>query len=385
MNYSELDRYRKIAYDWAKKRNFAGPDLFDGLLSPYADKVTLNIKVLRQIWQTFFKISPFNFRKVLKIGPVVIPKTYADFISGLISISSLQQTQEYNDDITVLADKLLDSSIDGYSGRCWGVGLKYQSRSVYATPKIPNIFTTYYCGMALLDLYEYFHEDKYLMAAYSIKNFIIKDIKFSKQKQGICFNYFPHQEDMILNVNTLTAAFLARLHKYFVSDNLIDLFAFKAVDFTLSKQTETGAWFYGENVNQKWIDNFHTGYILEGLFLFNQYSGMDIAKEHFIKGKQFFVDHFFYNDEIPKFYSTKLYPIDIQCIAQSIVVLNLIIDNKCRKILKKVIEWTFQNMFSRDGSFYYQKHKFWVNRLPYIRWGQSPMFRALSSLKEDVF
>ena len=37
-------------------------------------------------------------------------------------------------------------------------------------------------------------------------------------------------------------------------------------------------------------------------------------------------------------------------------------------------------MAAADGSFYYQRHRLWTNRTPYMRWGQAWMLRALAKL-----
>jgi hypothetical protein len=39
-----------------------------------------------------------------------------------------------------------------------------------------------------------------------------------------------------------------------------------------------------------------------------------------------------------------------------------------------------KNMAAADGSFYYQRHRLWTNRVPYMRWGQAWMLRALAKL-----
>jgi hypothetical protein len=47
----------------------------------------------------------------------------------------------------------------------------------------------------------------------------------------------------------------------------------------------------------------------------------------------------------------------------------------------KTFHWTLGNMAAPDGSFYYQRHRLWTNRTPYMRWGQAWMLRALARLQ----
>jgi hypothetical protein len=42
--------------------------------------------------------------------------------------------------------------------------------------------------------------------------------------------------------------------------------------------------------------------------------------------------------------------------------------------------WALTEMRAPDGSFHFQRHRLRVNRLPYLRWVQAWMFRALAEL-----
>ena len=48
-----------------------------------------------------------------------------------------------------------------------------------------------------------------------------------------------------------------------------------------------------------------------------------------------------------------------------------------------VARWTLQHMRGSDGTFFFQAHRFWTNRTPYMRWGQAWMFHALARLKRQ--
>ena len=42
----------------------------------------------------------------------------------------------------------------------------------------------------------------------------------------------------------------------------------KAMAYTVSHQLPDGSWWYAEAPNLRWVDNFHTGYVLESLAVF---------------------------------------------------------------------------------------------------------------------
>jgi hypothetical protein len=49
----------------------------------------------------------------------------------------------------------------------------------------------------------------------------------------------------------------------------------RAVTFTVDHQTADGAWYYGVSAKWKWIDSFHTGYVLEAFDIFRRYTSTE--------------------------------------------------------------------------------------------------------------
>jgi hypothetical protein len=98
----------------------------------------------------------------------------------------------------------------------------------------------------------------------------------------------------------------------------------QAVDYTVGAQLPSGAWWYGEADNLHWIDNFHTGYVLDSLWCYFDATGDFRHRTAFDKGADFFIANFFLDDGTPKYYAHKTWPIDIQCASQAIETLTLL-------------------------------------------------------------
>jgi hypothetical protein len=49
-----------------------------------------------------------------------------------------------------------------------------------------------------------------------------------------------------------------------------------------------------------------------------------------------------------------------------------------RQLAERVLNWTVTNMQSPQGYFYYQKKKYFTNKIPYMRWSQAWIFYGLS-------
>ena len=89
----------------------------------------------------------------------------------------------------------------------------------------------------------------------------------------------------------------------------------------MDHQLDNGAWYYGTGNKWHWIDSFHTGYVLEALFQYIKYTDDTTYMKNHIKGYNFFINSFFTEEGIPKYYYNRVAPIDIQCASQSIQTL----------------------------------------------------------------
>jgi hypothetical protein len=179
----------------------------------------------------------------------------------------------------------------------------------------------------------------------------------------------------------LGALLLARIYRHTREEKLFSL-AKRAIGFTAKYQTSDGGWYYGVTKKFKWIDSFHTGYVLESLYGYIKATGDKIYEENFIRGFNYFKSNFFKEDGTPKYYNNKTYPIDIQCASQGIQTLvNLEeFDDFSIEIAKKVAKWTIYNMQSPKGYFYFRKYPIVINKTPMFHWGQATMLSALGHL-----
>ena len=97
------------------------------------------------------------------------------------------------------------------------------------------------------------------------------------------------------------------------------------------------------------------------------------------KGLEYYLNTFFTDEGISKYYNNSIYPIDIHAPAQLVVTLSkLSVFQNNKQLVDKVLSWTIENMQDSKGFFYYQKYKYTTCKIPYIRWAQSWMFYAFS-------
>ena len=180
------------------------------------------------------------------------------------------------------------------------------------------------------------------------------------------------------------AKLLARVYHYTREKKLVEA-AKSSVEFCCNHQQENGAWAYGTYSFHQWIDNFHTGYNLECISDYMKYSGDTSYQEYVNKGFDYYVNTFFTEAGVPKYYNNSVYPIDIHAPAQFIITLiRLDKFEEHKAVADRVLNWTIDHMQMRKGYFSFQIKKYFKSAVPYMRWAQAWMFYAMSHYLELV-
>lgn len=374
-SFARLEQY-------CRDEKFRGWDPYDGLASKAFMAMPLlpRKKTARLIWIQFIKKMPLNMRGILKIDKGYNPKGLALFISGYSILSRLEKYQDNCvKQIEELAAKIINLSIPGYSGTCWGYNFDWQAKAFFQKRNTPTIVATSFVSNALLDAYEVTQNDDYLQAAISSKDFIINDLNRTYNKGAdFAFSYSPYDKTSVFNASLLGARLLSRIYTYTKDYELISL-AKKAVAYCCNFQNSDGSWFYSTLPYHQWVDNFHTGFNLECIYEYSMFSNDKTYLDHFRKGLNYYLNTFFDMQGRSSYYNNCLYPVDIHAPSQLIVTLsksNQFMEHKT--VIDRVTNWTINHMQSPKGYFYFQKKKYYTNKIPYMRWSQGWMFYGLA-------
>jgi rhamnogalacturonyl hydrolase YesR len=374
---------------YCNQEEFKGWDPYDGLNSLLFQSIPIISKnrFARLIWIQGFKRSPINFRKITRVRKDYNPKALGLFLSGYCNLYHTNPKQEYLDKISFFSSKIRELDHNNWNGSCWGYNFDWQARAFFQPKNTPTVVATTFISNALLDAYEITGNKKLLENARSACNFILKDLNRTYDEKGnFAFSYSPLDKSVVFNASLLGSSLLARVYSFTGEKELVEE-AKKSVDFCCNYQKEDGSWSYGTLPFHQWIDNFHTGYNLSCIVSYMKYSKDDSYKKQLERGYHYYINTFFTEEGISKYYSNSVYPIDIHCPAQMVITLvelNKFSDQKV--LVDKVLNWTIENMQSKKGYFYYQINKYFSSKIPYMRWGQAWMFYALSTyLKADHF
>ncbi len=373
------DSFLKLK-DYCENENFKGWDPYDGLNSWVIQKTFLGkSRFFRLVWIQLFKRNPINLRTLFGIKKDFNPKGLGLFLIGYCNLYKIEARQEYLDKINFLAYAIIKLKTKGYSGACWGYNFDWQARAFFQPKYTPTVVATSFIAEALLGAFEITRNKKYLEIAISTSKFVLDDLNKSYNNDGdFTFSYSPLDKTQVYNAGLLGSKLLSLVYKY-TEDKTLLVTAQKVVSYVCKEQKDDGSWTYGSLPFHQWIDNFHTGYNLECVYLYQEISGDTSFQKNIESGLKYYLNNFFTDDGISKYYNNKTYPIDIHAPAQLIVTLRkLDVLNENKVLIDKVIGWTIQNMQSKKGYFYYQKKKQLTTKTPYMRWAQAWMFYAYS-------
>ena len=376
--YSSIGRLS----EWLERNDYRGYDTFDGLNSPVLRPLTFNNKYLRTLLQQGVRRFPVNLRPLLGIARSRSTKGMGFLARGFIRLHEATADSAWRDKAEHALEWLTQNQAPGYRGACWANHFDYQSRSSFVPRGLPSVVWTSLIGHAYLDAYEHFHKDAFLEVAVSACEHILHDLPRFPDGESVCIGYFPAQNLRVHNANTLAAGFLARTWAYTRNESYRALAA-RALQYTANYQRRDYSWYYGEAQNLRWVDNFHTAYVLDSFKHYTDSTGDDRFVDNLMNGYHYWKNTFFLPDGTPRYYDGKTLPIDIQCSSQAIDTLVFFSDRDpdSLTLAATIAKWTITHMQDRSGHFYYRRYSPWlVNRTPTLHWGQATMLCALSAL-----
>jgi rhamnogalacturonyl hydrolase YesR len=366
---------------WVEVHDYKGYEPFDGLSSALRPLTFGNLFFDRLLLQ-LVRQSPWNLRPILGVKPLdsTIGRGYMAW--GYCHMLRLTGDKRYRARIDACLGWLMANKSPGYAEYSWGKHFDFASRSGLYVAFEPILVWTALIAHAFLEAYEILGQKKYLNVADSVCRWIMK-LPRNQTDNGFCLGY--HNQDSsadIHNSNMVGAAVLARTAKH--TGNREYLVAAKgAMKYSCTRQLPDGAWLYGENPANHWIDNFHTGYDLDSLKCYIEYSGDREYEDKLKKGLDFYKKHFFEESGRPKYYHDRTYPVDSQCASQAIDTLANCseFDAASLELGLKVAQWTIEHMRDRKGYFYYRQYPVGIKaRTPMLHWAQATTYKALTFL-----
>lgn len=369
----------ELVQSWVERRDYRGYEPFDGL-SSWARPLACGNRFAERLLMQGIRQFPFNLRPILGVRPKDSTKGRGYMALGYLTLYKATRQQAFLDKATICLEWLDKNKVPRFRDHSWSNHFDFVSRGGSYTKHDPIIVWTSAIGHAYAEAFEVTRNPWFLGIAESACNWIVK-LPREKTAKGDCISYFAHAQASIHNANMLGASLLARVWKHNGNEEYVRV-ARSAMQYSCSRQRRNGSWRYAEDSKYHWIDNFHTGYNLDSLDVYLEATGDEEFQPGLAKGLAYYKDHFFEESGRPKYYNTRTYPVDIQCVAQSIDTLSRFSQREpeCRELAGKVATWAISHMQDREGYFYYRQYPFVTATTPMLHWGQATMFKALTHL-----
>ena len=414
---------------YIENENYKGWDPYDALSSPLFKLPFLRSnKLIRFGTQQIVKRSRINLRPLLRVPKGYNPVTLGLVLQGYCYLMKNEQSASANrlkikrdtspfdtpdesgqvaqDDtstgsvqaklsvteekIEFLVDELERLQSIGYSGSCWGYDFDWEARHANIPAFKPTVVATGFITNALFLCYTITGNEKAKKMLVSATDFILNDLNRSYPKlppaanfqpaTSFCFSYSPFDKQMVFNASMKGVRLLAQVYSITKDKALIET-ARNAVEFVVQNQNEDGSWYYSLAESGKFIDNYHTGYVLDCLDEYRLHTGDNSYDSRIQKGFEFYKNNFFEADGCPKFYHSKKYPTDCTAAAQSILTL---VRFGQEKTARQIAEYMISNMMDESGYFYFRDYGTKIEKTSFMRWSNAWMFAGLTFLSREV-
>ncbi len=350
-----------------------GHDPHDLLTSPVLRRVrggTRAARITRLAALQFGRRSGIDLRSLLRVPPTENPKALALFLGGLLKAKE-KVTPHWEHDAKDLVHRLLRSMREFG----WGYPFPWQSRTHFLSEHTPNIVTTSFVGNALTEWDRHSPAPELERAIRRAAEYILSlQVHPASEQNGVAFGYAENDSQIVFNASILGAGFLQNAGKLLANSSYIER-AHHAAKFVMAHQRADGGWGYGLEKSQHWTDSFHTGFTIRSMKAIAEEVGDPRLANAALRGFEYYRQNFLEPDFAIGYFPHRRYPIDAHALGDAMLTFSAFGE---QETAINIAQWAIEHLRSPNGFFYYQRHRVFTNRIPYIRWSNAWIFRGLA-------
>ncbi len=362
---------------WGEERDWRGYDPYDALRSPLAPYLTLGTRTGRRLLTQLVKRCPLNLRPLLRIGPDWNSKAIALVASGYARLAAARSDPKLEERARCWLATLLLRGERG-DGLAWGYNFEAQTRFFRYARETPNAIATSFAVGALLEGRRHLGAEQWLEAAERACEGLVATLLLEENGRRF-FAYLPGERCLVHNANALAAAAVVGTGRAAGRRDLVQR-GLDALETTVAGQREDGSWPYSEREGERWVDNFHTAYVLQSLA---RCAAVERSLESpLARGLDFWAEALFVGDR-PRYAVGATYPLDAHCYADAVETWVAVAPwrPEAPTAAERAAAALVRDMLSPRGYVYLQRRRLWTNRVPCVRWSTAPAFRALAGLE----
>jgi hypothetical protein len=363
---------------WGEAHDWRGYDPYDALNSPLAPLLTLGRPLGRRLLTQTVKLSPLNLRPLLLVRPDWNAKALALVASGYLRLAMHSDEASATAHARRWLNWLIDHPAAGSGSAAWGYHFGVQTRFFGYPAGAPNTIATTFVVQALVEGYESLGDERWAGGARAAGDFL-SETMLIREEGKTYFRYLPGEPDLVHNANLLACAALVRTARASGDESVLEPVG-AALATSLAAQQDDGSWPYAEALGQRWVDNFHTGYVLEALA--HCAASFPEVEGPLQRGIAYWENALFLADGTPKYFPDRIHPLDAHSYATAIDTWLALIDHHPEALDRaaRVATLLVERMLDPAGYVHFQQRRLWTSKVPFVRWTTAPTFRALAGL-----
>jgi hypothetical protein len=356
---------------WGEAREWRGADPYDALNSPLATVLTLGTRPGRRLLTQAVKRSPLDLRPLLRIRPDWDAKAL-----GLVASGYARLAAAGDGSAAPHAERWLTWLASNHSGDAaglaWGYHFDVQTRFFRYARGTPNTIATSFVAQAFLDGAELLGDERWRTTAEAAGAYLASRMLAQGPRGEYYFRYVPAEDELVHNANLLACAVLVRTGRE-------DL-ARQALATSLAAQREDGSWPYADGPRGDWVDNFHTGYVLESLARCVQL--LPDGGDRLDRGLDYWQRELFQADGTPRPAPGRVHPVDAHDYATAVDTWLAVAGRRSEALARaeRLARLLVERMLDPAGFVRFRQGRLWTSRVPFVRWTTAPSFRALAGV-----
>jgi hypothetical protein len=378
-------------WDRLTASDYAGWDPYDALNARFLPSGLKNARFVRRALTQAVKRTPLSLQPLLGVrreadaytlGHVLLAGTRLAIAEG--QPSRLREVCEQ------VVARLRTMAVAEDGQLAWGYHFPVHTRFFSYVPPTPNLIVTAFVvkGMAAATRSGLVDCGTEILGA---TEFVLHGLPRVADGTGHCIGYVPNETTVVHNANMLAALVLCEAADVVNTDRQLGSAALAqpsqwldaalaCARFTAARQATDGSWPYSEESYGRWVDGFHTGFVLEGMVRVILATGDDELRRSFHRGVRYYVAQFFGPEGEPKYYPQKPYPFDALSAAQGVETLHVAVGGHAARAVPGQIDWIRRHLVGSDGRVTYQVHRGWSDRREFPRWSSAPLMSALAGV-----
>lgn len=376
--------------DWMDAREWRGHDPFDLLLSPLAAPFR-PFRWPSVAWIQVGKRSPVDLRPLLRVPPHENPKALALGVEGCLALVRSGDAAA-RDAAVRRAPGLLTRLLDAEAPEGgWGYPFPWANRHFLAPAGTPSGVVTSFVTRALMAALDADARDGSAARGTAllpggpprarVEGAVVRGGAFAAERlrrvptpEGPLLSYTPLDRRGVHNASLLAAAAMARGASLPGGDPAWAETARAVAASTLRAQRPDGSWPYGVSRRDGFVDSYHTGYVLTALAEVDARVGLEGTAGAAERGLSYWRRAFLAGPAVgPR--PDRPYPVELHAVAQGILTL---LEAGDGEEARRLVGWALDHALLPDGAFVHSWAPGRVNAVPYLRWVQAWMFRALA-------